>query len=115
MLIEHLANAQRHVAHLGEGHAVGGIQVDAQLVGVIDVGRAHGPRVEVDAAGVDHPREVRVLVADAEVSGAAARERDVRGLHPRRPVRRRALLEERLSVGAVDVALEHHRTVADAA
>ena len=54
-----------------------GIEVDAQLVGVVEVVGAHGMRVEVDAAEVDDPGELRRVVDDDLVGRAARRERQL--------------------------------------
>ncbi len=45
-----------HVVPRGLGR---GVEIDAQLVGAVEVGAARRPRVEVDHAQVDRPREVR--------------------------------------------------------
>ena len=92
-----------------------GVQVDAELIGVVDVGGADGPGVEVDAAEVGDPGEVCGVIDDHEVGGAAAGEGDVGGLDAGGQVGGRALLEERLFGNAVDEALEDHRAVSDAA
>ena len=50
-----------------------GIEVDAQLVGMIEVVGAHGVRVQVDAAEVHDPEELRRVAHDDLVRGAARR------------------------------------------
>ncbi len=110
-----LARDRRHLAHRLEPDARAGVEVHAQLVRVLEVARADRVRVEVDAAEVHHPREVRRLVADDEVGAPAAGEGDQRRLDPRRAARRRALLEERLSLDTVHVPLQRHRPAAHAA
>ena len=92
------------------GHRV---EVEVQVVGPIDVVAARVPRVEVDAAEVDEPEQRRQVLDDREVDHAARAVRDRAGLDPRRPRRRRALHEERLAVGAVGIALHHHRAVGE--
>ncbi len=62
VLVEHVAHAERNLAHLREGHAGAGVEVDAQLVGMVEVAAAHGPGVPVDHAEVDAPDEVRGVV-----------------------------------------------------
>ena len=98
------------------GHRVGGsrarIEVDAQLVAVLQVGRTHGPRVEAEAAQVDSPHQV------GEIGNhEGPRLRAVGGLHDGRvqPLRcpvGDSLLEEVRAAGAVGEPLQQHRTIA---
>ena len=91
------------------------VEVDAQLVGVLEIAGADRVRVQVDAAEVHHPGELRG-VADHDLLGGAARgEAQLHHLDPRRPRRGRALLVEELALGPVDVALQRHRAIAHAA
>ena len=75
--------------------------------------RARQRRVQLEVGEVGQPDERRQVLAEAErdVALVAARE-DVRGLHPRRGVRRAALLVEELVLHAVGIALQGERTVA---
>ena len=113
-LLEHLAHDERHGPDVGPGHAGTGVEVDPQLVGMVEVARSDRMRVEVDAAEVDDPRQRGAVVDDHLVGGAAGRERELDGAHELRDRLRRALLEECLTLGAVDEALEGHRAVPDA-
>ena len=81
---------------------------------MVEVVGADRVRVEVDAAEVDDPGEPGGLVHDDLVRGAAGREHQGCDAHPVGPVVRRALLEERLLLDAIDEALERHRATADA-
>ena len=54
---QHVAHHQRHAPDVGPRHAGTGVQVDAQLIGVVEVVGAHRMRVEVDAAQVGDPRQ----------------------------------------------------------
>jgi hypothetical protein len=88
------------------------VEVDAQLVGMVEVGAPRRPRVEVDHPEVDRPEEVRRVVR-AELGGAAAaREADGRRLEPVRGVPGHALLEEELPRGALDEPLHRRRALA---
>jgi hypothetical protein len=49
VVAEHLVSHDRHAPDLVPAHAGHGIQVDAQLVGMLQVARPHGVRVEIDA------------------------------------------------------------------
>ena len=95
-----------------EGHLGLRIQIHAQLVRVVEVRPAHGPRVPVDHAEVHRPRQVRGIVGDQLARVAAARERDRRRLQPRGRAVGHALLEERLAVHAIHPALHHRGALA---
>jgi len=90
VLLQHGAGEQRHLADLRPGNAGHRIQVDAQLVRMLQVVGAHRVRIQIDAAEVDHPGELRFVV--------------------HHHFRRRA--EEELAFRAVDEALERHRAAA---
>ena len=112
VLLEHGAGLERHAPHGVEGDAGLGIEVDAQLVGMVGVAAAHRPRVQVEAPEVDRPQDVG-HVDRAQLLGAApARERHRHRLEPRRAARRHPLLVEERPLGAVGVALEHGRALA---
>ena len=57
--------------------------------------------IQVDAAEVHDPSELRELGDDDLVRGAPRRERELHGLHPIGTLRGRALLEEELALDAV--------------
>ena len=105
---------QRHLADLRPRHARHRVEVDPQLVGMVEVVGADRVRVEVEAAEVGDPGEARRGVEHDLVGRPARGERQRRGPDERRVVLGRALLEERLLLGAVDEALERHRPPADA-
>ena len=54
----------RHLAHLVEARLRRRVEVDAQLVGMVEVGAPRRPRVEVDHPEVDRPDQVRGVVGD---------------------------------------------------
>ena len=112
--LERFLRDHRHVADLRPADARHGVQVHPQLVGVVQVVRANGMRIEVEAAEVHHPGETRRVVDDDLVGRPAGRERQGDRAQPLGPVVRRALLEERLARGAVHEALERHRPAAGA-
>ena len=82
VLGEHVADHERGPAHLVPADAGRRVEVDAQLVGRVEVGAPRRPRVEVDHAEVDRPHEVRGVVGDELLGGAPGRERDGRRLQP---------------------------------
>ena len=106
---------QRDPAHVVPGDARARIEIDAQLVGMVEVAGAHRVRVQLDAAEVDDPGQARGVVDDDLLGGAARGKRQRHRAQPGRPLVGRALLVERLALGAVDEALEHDGPVADAA
>ena len=112
VLGEHVAHDQRGAAHRVPADARRRVEVHAQLVGMVEVAAARRPRVEVDHAEVDRPHEVRRVVGDELLGGAAGRERDRRRLQPLRHVLRHALLPDRLLHDPVDEALHHGRALA---
>jgi hypothetical protein len=83
------------------------IEVDAQLVGVIEIFRTHGVRVELEAAEARHPRQRRRLARHHLFGRATAGERERRDLDERGPRARRALLPEVLALDAVRITNEH--------
>ena len=96
---------------LDAGH---GIEIDAQLVGMIQIAGTDRMRMELEAGEVGHPHE-RGGVARYDFFGGPARwetERD--HLYPVGPRFRRALLIEKLTAGAVRIADEDVRTPARA-
>jgi len=112
VVVEHRLDAQRDLAHVVPGGVGGRVEVDAQLVRAVEVGAADRPPVEVDHAEVDGPHEVGGVGRRQLARRAAGGERDDGGLEPLRRGVGHALLEERLSVGPVDVALEHRGPLA---
>ncbi len=92
-----------------------GVEIDAEFVGVVEVGGADGVRVELDAAEVDDPSETGGVVEDDLFGGAAGGKGEGDGLEPGRAGFRvrRAFLVEGFAVGAVDEALEDEGTVSD--
>ena len=92
---------------LGVGEVRAGlrVEVEAQLVRMIDVVVAHGPRVKRDRAHLRGPRDDREL-RRADLVGVAARgELDPRGLHVLRRPARDPLLKE--GVAAALLARRH--------
>ncbi len=69
--------------------------------------------MQLDAAQVDDPGEPGRIIDHDLFRGAARRERQRYRSQPRRPLGGRALLIKGLAFGAVDEALEHHRTIPD--
>ena len=102
LLLEHLANAARDCANLVEGDGWRRIEVDAQLVGAVEVPTTDRPRVPVDHAEVDPPGEVRGVRHHELARRASAGELDRRRRQPIRRAVRHALLEEEVAGDAVD-------------
>jgi hypothetical protein len=103
------------LAHVFERDPRHRVEVDAKLVGVLEVVGADRVRVEVDAAEVDDPEQLRGVAHDDLARGAPRRELQLDRLDPVRVLLGSALLEERLGVGAVDVALQDDRPAGDPA
>ncbi len=73
---------------------------------------ARGPHVEAEAAEVHRPRDVREVGDHERARRRAVRRADDLGREPVGRVVGHALLEERLALGAVRVALHEHRPAA---
>jgi hypothetical protein len=89
VVVQHLAHAHRHLAHLGEAHLGGRIKVNPQLVGTVEVGTANRMRVEVDHPEVHGPdqvggvvdlRHLEVVVGEVELGVSGLREVDLVGV-----------------------------------
>ena len=106
---------ERHLSHLFEADLGRRIEVDAQLVGVVEVRTPRRPRVEVDDAEVDRPDDMRGVARDELGRAAATRETHGRGLEPLGSVLGNPLLEEELLVDAVDEALHRRRALGEVA
>jgi len=109
---EHLAHDAGYLDDLLPTDARHRIEVDAELVGVLEIGRARRVWVEVDAAQVDDPRELRGAFDDDLLRRAPGWKAKRHRLDPIGPFRGSALLEERGAVGPVDEALQRHGPVA---
>ena len=70
-VIEDLTRRQCHLANLRPRHARNRIEIDAQLVRVVEVGGAHGMRIEINAAEVDDPRQLGGVRHDDFFGGSA--------------------------------------------
>ena len=85
-------------ADVGPVDAGTGVEVDAELVGVVEVGGADGMRVELDAAEVDDPGEAGGVVDDDLFGGAAGGKGEGDGAEEGWEVRWGALLVEGLGL-----------------
>ena len=112
---QRLADREGHPPDIVPGDAGDRVEVDAKLVGVVEVGGPDGVRVEVDAAEVDDPGERGGILDHDLVGGSPGRERQLDRPDPVRPLVGRPLLEEELAIGAVREALQGHRPSAGAA
>ncbi len=113
VLGQHVAHHHRRPPHRVPGDPRRRIEVDAQLVGMVEVAAARRPRVEVDDAEVDGPDEVGLVVGHELLGGAPGREVDGRGLEPVRHLLRHALLPDGLFHDPVDEALHDRRALAN--
>ena len=99
-------------ARLGEARARLGVEVEAQLVGVLGVVGAVRPDVEAQAGEVHRPRDVRDVGGHERPRRRAVDRLHGRRLQPVRRVLRHALLEERRAARALREALHEHRPAA---
>ena len=98
---------ERDPAHVVPRHSRNRIEIDAQLVGMVEVLGAHRMRMQLEAGEIRHPRQRRRVARHDFFSRAAGRKAQRHDLDPRRPRLRCALLKEEVAVGAVGVADEH--------
>ena len=113
--LERLLRDEGDLSDLGPRHARDRVEVDAQLVGVVEVFGADRVRVEIDAPEVVDPGEAGGIVDDDLVGGPPGWERQRGDPQPVGLVVGCPLLEERLAVGAVDEPLQRHRPATCAA
>ena len=113
-LLEQRLHLERDAAHVVPHDARRRVEVDAQLVRMVEVAAENRMRVQLDAAEVHDPREPGRVVDDDLLRGASRRKRERHGADPLRTALRCALLVEGVGVRAVDEALQHDRTIADA-
>ena len=100
---------------LGEAGAGLRVEVDAQLVGLLDVGAPGVPRVELDRRHLHRPHD-RGELGDAQLVGRApGREADLGRLDPVRRALGQPLLVDLLAVDALGIAVQHARPLAQRA
>ncbi len=111
---------QRRMGHESDVHDLrplhtgNGVEVHAQLVGMIQILGADRMRVQIDAAQVHDPRELRRIADHDLVRRPSRGEAELDGLDPVRLRGGRAFLEEERALGAVDEPLQGHRAIRDA-
>ena len=114
VLFEEGFDLQGDTADVVPGDAGNGVEVDAEFVGMVEVGGADWMRMEFHAAEVDDPGEAGGVVDDDLIGGAAGGEGERDFADPLGRIRWGALLVEGVFFGAVDEALEDNGAVADA-
>src|SRR5262245_31491418 len=113
-LLEQGLHLHRDPAYVRPRQARPGIEIDPQLVGVLETGRAHGVRMKLDAAEIHDPSEAGGVVDDHLLGGTPGWKGKRHRPDPGGPLRGRALLVEGFAFGSVHEALEHDGTIADA-
>jgi hypothetical protein len=113
-LVKDVAHKQSHAPHLVPGHARAGIEIDAQLVGMLEVVGAHRVRIEINASQVHDPQKLRRIAHDDLPRRPTRWKAELDRFDPLGPPLRGALLEERLTQSPIHVALEHDRPPRDA-
>ena len=109
---EQVVGEHRALLELLEVDARRRVEVDAELVGHLEVGQPVRPHVEPEAALVHAPEQVAEVGGHQGVAGGAVGRGDDGGGEPVGRRLRHPLLEERLAARALRVALEQHRPVA---
>jgi hypothetical protein len=111
---EDLAGDDGDAADVVPGDAGARVEIDAELVGVVEVGGEDRVRVELHAAEVDDPKEAGGVVDDDLFGGAAGGEAKRDGAEVGWEIGGGALLVEGLGFCAVDEALEDDGAVLNA-
>src|SRR5256885_605213 len=107
MLSEYVANGRRDFAHVIERHIRLRVEVDAQLVGMIDIVATHRPRIQVDTTQVRCPYDVCDIDRTQLFSAATAWKVHRHGFYPWRTLLWHTLLEEWLALRTIGKALQH--------
>ena len=97
-LLEDAVQLSGHVDRVGEVGAGTGVEVEAKLVGAVDVAAAYGPRVEGDRAQLRGPGDDGEVGRRDLVSRASGGEGDVSRLDVGRSPLRHPLLVERVAL-----------------
>ena len=102
---------KRNSAHIVPLDSRYRIQIDAQFIGMIEVRRANWMRMQLNAAEVDDPREPGGIIHHDFFGRPSRRKGKDHRSKPGRPLLRRALLIERLSLGTIHKTLQNDRAV----
>ena len=81
-LFEDIVDAAGDLADIVEGHPGHRVEVDTQFVGAIEIGVANRPRVEIDAAQVNRPNNVRHVQGAKLFGGTPRGKMDSRRVEP---------------------------------
>src|SRR5688572_662539 len=105
--MEYLANHRGGLPYLSPGNPRHRVEVDAQLVGMLEVLRPHRVRMELQAREVREPGERRGVARHDLLRCAPRGEAQLDHLDPLRTALRRALLVEELALDPVGIAHQH--------
>ena len=115
VVLERGFDVEGDLANVVPEDAGAGVEIDAELVGLVEGFGADGVGVELHAAEIDDPGEAGEVVDDDLVCGAAGRKGEGDGAEECGEVVGGALLVEGLAGGAVDEALEDDGAVLNSA
>jgi hypothetical protein len=100
-VIEGFPEDESNLLQLRPLHAWHGIEVDAKLVGVIDIGGTDRMRMQLEAGKIGHPQQCGRVSRDHFFGRASRRKAQRHYLYPLRPRRWSSLLIEKLAVRAI--------------
>ncbi len=106
-IVEHRPDDRGDLLDLFPGHARHGVQVDAQLVGMIEILGADRMRMKLEASQICEPGQRRRITRYHLLRSTARWEVQLDHFDPRRPAVGRALLIEVIALDAVGVAHQH--------
>ena len=112
-LFEQRLHLHRHATHIVPSDTGDRIEIDAQLIGMIEITRTHRMRMQLHAAQIDDPRQPCRIVDDNLLRRSSRGKRQRHRAHPLRPVARRTLLVERLCLSTIYESLQHDGPIAN--
>jgi hypothetical protein len=112
-LFKNRLHLKRNTPHVGPADSRTGIQIDAQLIGMLKVGRPHRVRMQLNAAQVDDPGQPVGFINHQLLSSASRRKRKRNRANPPRSLGRRTLLIKSFTLSTVYKTLQHNRAIAN--
>ena len=110
---QHVADDQCAFTYDRERRSGNRVEIEVHVERAVGIVAERVPRVEIDAAEIDHPQQRGAVVDDGKIDDVTRAVLDRARANPRRPRRRRPLHVEEVAGNAVRISLHHHRPVRD--